>query len=280
MRRSLERTERARLLNRYKEALAAYDEQMDDSQAFDPWSEEEVEALHVAEAHLAVVVRLEEQYFAELPRLALSCCPFDERPLYRTFDPFGLDGLWWRSDVTPEEPPCCRHFCALTGAINFGVQKPAAGSFEVRPGPEVPYVIPRLLQLPGMVAVVSQLTMDNGYAAYPVAYFAERRPPPQELCLEWRRTQLSYTTQMGESGWTVPADDWDFDLGPWLEAGKLRWCTPKTAELAPRGRLSLKNPYVDLPGERSARVLRGDMIWSEGADIVGKLGSCRKRGLG
>jgi len=31
-----------------------------------------------------------------LPRMVLGRCPFDDKPLVRTFDPYGLAGRWWR----------------------------------------------------------------------------------------------------------------------------------------------------------------------------------------
>ena len=46
---------------------------------------------------------------------------------------------------------------------------------------------------------------------------------------------------------------------------------PESVELAPSGPSSSNNSYVDLPGERSGRVLRGDRIWSEGAGIIEKV---------
>src|SRR5438067_4305000 len=116
------------------------------------------------------------RYFERLPKPVMSCCPFDQKPLRRSFDPFGLDGPWWEPDAITQEPPSCPHFCVLQGAVNFAGKPPLAGKHQIRPGPQVPFVIPRLLEYEGMIAVISQLRMENGYIAYPVAYFALRRP--------------------------------------------------------------------------------------------------------
>jgi hypothetical protein len=78
--------------------------------------------------------------------------------------------------------------------------------------------------------------MVDGAIAYPIAYFAPRRPPVQRLTASWARTNFVYTTQLGDHGWRradvptgAPGDDtWDFALDRWLAAGKLRWCDPGT----------------------------------------------------
>lgn len=201
---------------------------------------------------------LERGYAAGLPRLALSRCPFDDRPLHRSFDPFGLDGLWWHKNASPEEPAACPHFCALGGAVGFNGHPPRGGAFPAHTGPEVPFVYPRLLNLPGMVAVISEVPMDPGYTAYPIAYFAPRRPPAQELTAGWRRTVYSWVSQLGDSDFRIENDAWDFELRPWLEQGKLRWCVP-----GPDGPLlsdapAAACPYLDLPGKREYLVVEGE----------------------
>jgi hypothetical protein len=194
--------------------------------------------------------QFEALYHAGLPRLVMSCCPFDGKPLVRTFDPIGLDGLWWNKLASPEELPACPHFCILTGAVNYQGLPPHAGSEFIYPGPEVPFVYPRVLALHGMVAVISSLPMENGYLTYPIAYFAEKRPPGAQLAAGWRRTQHIWKDPSGDSGWRIENDKWDFDLRPWLEQGKVRWTPPgsdrTTLASEPRDRC----PYLDLPGER------------------------------
>jgi len=181
-------------------------------------------AYREARAAHAEMVALEEQYFQTLPRPVMAPCPFCGKPLHRSFDSFGLDGLWWRSDAQPEEPTPCLHFCVLLGAVKVDRSPPT--DFQVHPGPDRPFVLPRLLQHPGMVAVVAQLPIEGG-VAYPIAYFAPRRPPVQELAAGWGRTNFVYTTQLGQHAWrSAGADVQDFDLGAWVAAGRVRWCGP------------------------------------------------------
>ena len=75
-------------------------------------------------------------------------CPFDGRPLLRTYDPFGLDGPWWRPEANPPEPPACPHFCVVTGAVNERALTSASSEWTTYPGPTMPYVIQRLLDMP------------------------------------------------------------------------------------------------------------------------------------
>jgi hypothetical protein len=208
----------------------------------------------------AEMVAIEEEYFRRIPRLPMGACPHCGKPLYRSFDPFGLDGFWWRSDAQPEEPTPCPHFCVLLGAVNLGEHKPQP-DFDVHPGPGAPFLVPRLMAHAGMTAVVSEIPMEHGVMAYPVAYFAPRRPPVQELTAGWARTNFVYTTQLGEHFWRAaefprkPDDGtWDFALQPWVEKGQLRWCARGSdrTSLATGGAC----PFLDLPGVRAPQVIR------------------------
>jgi hypothetical protein len=205
------------------------------------------------------MVAIEEEYFRRLPRLVMAPCPHCDKPLYRAFDPFGLEGFWWRSDAQPEEPAACPHFCVLLGAVDIGGHQPQP-DFDVHPGPAVPFVMPKLLAHEGMIAVVSEIPLEYGARAYPVAYFAPRRPPVQALTAPWARTNFVYTTQLGEHAWRAaeqpsgPGDDtWDFELQRWEASGRLRWCDPDSD----RTKLSTAAacPYVDLPGLRAPQVI-------------------------
>src|SRR5918911_4198066 len=71
------------------------------------------EDFDLARRQLNIMEEAEEEYFERLPRLTMSCCPFCGKPLIRSFDPYGLDGLWWRPDINTEEIPTCPHFCVL-----------------------------------------------------------------------------------------------------------------------------------------------------------------------
>lgn len=226
MREPFSHDERQRLLATRAAVLRRYDDAMNCITDCAVGSETESAAIAAAEIHMEAAVQAENQYFDRLPRTVMSCCPFDGKPLVRTFDPYGLDGLWWRSDATPVEVPSCPHFCMLRGAPTFSRPAQAPFDFQENAGSQAAYVIPRILDMPGMVAVLSRLRMASGGDVTLAAYFAERRPPVQSLAANWPRSVFLYTTALGQHRWRFDDEARDFDLVPWLAKGKIRWCEP------------------------------------------------------
>lgn len=211
-----------------------------------------------------VVGRYLRRYFEELPMLSMSCCPFCGLPLLRSFDPFGLDGPWWRRSMRRLHPEPCPHFCVLRGAMNWRGLRPRGGTFPAHVGPEVPYVIPRLLEMKTMLAVIGTLQMETGYTVYTIAYFAERRPPDETLVANWPDQVHHFKDAEGRPGWREERDTWDFELGPWLERGKLRWCEPGSGNTALSLAAPSACPYVGLQGRRERIVVQEDDSWSDG----------------
>lgn len=207
-----------------------------------------------------------EEYFDRLPVLVMSCCPYCEQPFLRSFDPFGLDGTWWESDRRRPGPPPCPHFCVLRGAVRFDDRPVLGPKTEAHTGPEVPYVIPRILDVDTMVAVLGELDVQPGHDVFTIAYFADVRPPVQELTADWPEKTFNYTTALGEPGFVIPVDPWDFELRPWIEKGKLRWCEPGSGneKLAPADAGADACPYLDLPGRRERLVVSGPHVLGRG----------------
>lgn len=198
------------------------------------------------------------EYFDRLPRAIMSVCPFTGEHLKRAFDPYGLDGPWWHKDrfVSIEEPPAPGTFKVLLGALSLRGRIPEEVTKNVIPGPEVPYLVPRLLELPGMVAVISQLELDTGDLAYPIAYFSEEDIPTASLHQPWLRQEHWFKNDKGQAVWSIHNDIWDFDLEPYITAGKLKWIQPGDPEYSLHDKNSgISCPYVDLPGERLPQTL-------------------------
>ena len=166
-----------------------------------------------------------EQYYESLPRMAISRCPLCNKALYRVFDPWGLDGFWWQEKLgrAARELPACSHFRVLTGALNLNGLPTVGGREEAFPGPEVPYVVPRLLGLPAMIAVVSSIRMPNGYTAYPVTYFSNQTPKPGTLTQTWTQRSYNYQDAKGQPKFMYDTSPWDFDLLSWIDRGRLVW---------------------------------------------------------
>jgi hypothetical protein len=199
-------------------------------------------------------------YFDGLPRVVMSACPYCGEPLVRSFDPWGFDGVWWGDTAIYKaaEPPACDHFRVLQGAVRIpDTAVPARVVMDSQPGPDVPFVIPRLLELANMIAVVGELAMEVGGPAYPIAYFSDQSFEPRDLHQEWRRTMLWFQRD-GRDLWTASNDAWDFDLQPWIDRGKLRWVLlgpgVERPALHPSGEGDAC-PFVALPGQREPQAV-------------------------
>jgi len=203
------------------------------------------------------------EYGRRLPHVRVGRCPFTGDLLDYAFDAFGLDGMWWAREglvatPMPEDP----HFKVLLGAIDFHGREPleAKPNGQVLPGPGVPFVIPKLLELPGMVEVISRHDLPRGDTAYLMAYFSDAPLDPRDLHQPWARETFSFPDEEGEIRWTAATDRWDFDLLPWIGNGRVMWINPgdQSFTLLSTGPC----PYVDLPGRREPQMI-----------AVGKLGA-------
>lgn len=255
---ALSKSERDELIARHSKAIVRYRAAVmaDDKQS----------ALRASkDAELALV-----EYFDRLPVITLATCPFTSKPLLRSFDPFGLDGPWWQPGAKRFAPPAPYTFCVLRGAVHFQGKKVVGPTLEAAVGPEVPYVIPRLLELGNMTAVIGEVAMTPGYKAFTIAYFADPKPHARDLTADWPDTSYTWKTLFGETGSVIPVDKWDFDLKPWITKGKVRWCVPGSgnSKLAPPAPKSITGasecPYLDLKGRREYLLVKGDKVWNRG----------------
>jgi hypothetical protein len=204
------------------------------------------------------------EYADRLPRAVLSIDPFTDRVYKRSFDPFGLDGPAWdaRTMVPFDDPDPGPNFQVLLGAYDLRGRAPAEVNEEVWPGPPIPFVVPALLALPGMVAVIGRLTMENGDIGYPIAYFSDQTVSKRDLHQEWGRLDYWFKDPGAvDASWLASNYEWDFELAPWIERGKVLWIEPNVDD--PSGALTLKRagdgacPYVGLAGERSQQLVSG-----------------------
>ena len=234
--------------------------------------EAELDALHVS------LSDAREEYRRSVTILPLSRCPYTMEVVYHSIDIYGLDGLWWDNEV-PIRPVDVlpSTFFTLNGALKFGyaIEKTP---FPVRPGPEVPYVVPEVLSVPGIKAVISATTV-GAHTAYPIFYFIEDWGSAVEPMNLWGANYWQYLDREGtlkyneyggvpieddsyleeEDGTTDDGEDADytvdFDLRKWIEQGKLLWIEPGD------GSFTLKSgaagcPYINLEGSRAFSVVR------------------------
>ena len=199
-----------------------------------------------------------EAYVEILPHVALSRSPVTGQVFAPRIDVVDLDGPWWdaREPARPDEL-APGDVVSFAGAMQLAEDRIGVAPFLAVPGPEVPFVHPGLLASDGVRAVISQVDVGP-HTGYPIVYFADTQDLPIRLN-EWGANRYRYTGAEGED---FPYEgDWDFDLGPWLDNGKLLWISPGDAALElHRGRDGC--PFVDLPGRRGiARVQDGEVWW-------------------
>jgi hypothetical protein len=198
-----------------------------------------------------MIRELEEEYSSRLPIISMGCCPFCNTIVNSKFDPFDIDFLWWRHLTYYKEG--CEHFYLLAGALNYNDKRPMKGlpnSTSIQPGPEVPFIYKNELEPEGRIAVISQIKMDVGYTAYPITYFSKIPKKLGQFAPSWKTEFVTIKNENGIEEWNSYNWDIDFNLMPWLEKGKLKWCDPDT-DNTQLSTLSIdKCPYIDLPGER------------------------------
>lgn len=210
------------------------------------------------------LTRICSEYEAGLPRVDFARCPFTGFVQKHTLDVYGLDGLWWnaRAPARPlrERIPTCQ---AVTGAVR--IEPPVEWfPFLAKPGPGAPFVIPRLLGHPQVQAVIQQLPCGR-HQAWCVAYFAPDEVDGVDWPNDWGRNERWAEGGSGYGGWTEAPDfeeEWDFDLAPWLESGKLLWIAPGDRSLQLR-RGTAGCPYLGLPGERGMQYVEEGRVLTQ-----------------
>jgi hypothetical protein len=116
--------------------------------------------------------------------------------------------------------------------------------------------VSRLLRLPGMIAVLTQLDLECGYRAWVISYWSREEIPPVRLHQRWLRMDHWFTNARGKASWTIANDLWDFDLAPYLADGRLRWIEPGDERHRVRAHGEGPScPFVGLPGDRRPQVI-------------------------
>lgn len=206
--------------------------------------------------------KLETEYLAALPRVAVSRCPFTDQVLRIPIDTDGLDGPFWdeMAPVRPLEARPLPSLFALTGAVALDGEIPQA-PFPCTPGPQVPFVVPRMLLHPDVRAVISQVQVGR-HRAFPIAYFADPVPVGLQRFNDWGTNEYSYETDDAPELFdSIDEEDeaLDFDIGPWIERGDLSWIAPGDNELSLRSSVA-DCPFVGLDGRR-------DFYWIQNGKI-------------
>lgn len=208
--------------------------------------------------HQRTLAGARARYLELLPRVLLARCPFTGVEVRHSLDTLGLDGPWWDYErplrpATEDVPPA---WLAMTGAVALAPAVEAT-PFLVRPGPGAPAVLPRLLQHEAVRAVVSQVAIGR-HTGFAVTYFAEGAPAVLPVDT-WGANE--YRT--GGLGAPLPVSDgaFDFDLGPWIERGRLRWIAPGDPAATLRDTVA-DCPYLRLDGPRETQHIQDGVVWT------------------
>jgi len=201
--------------------------------------------------------RLLDQYTACLPRQLFGRCPFTRAWFRHTFDPFGLDGPWWHRDADLEirEPKVPPAYQTHLGALDLCGREPSEATREVIPGPDAPFVVPRLLRLPGMVAVLMQIDLTTGDRAWVISYWSSDQIPRARLHQPWLRPEFCFPSKLGGSSRFIANDPWDFELEPYLADGRLRWIHPEDPDQAVVSGVA-RCPFIGIGGHHRPQALR------------------------
>lgn len=221
--------------------------------------------------------RLENEYGGLLPITKLSRCPFTSEEVLVDIDINGLDGLWWNyEDPVRDVPELPETYFAFTGSLRLG--KPLEKfPFLCVSGPEVPFLVHRMIRHPSIRAVISQVKIGP-HTGYPIFYFVDPTENPLRFARfnEWG-SHMYWTREYGGFWWDRVFEDdeeLEFELEPSIEKGKLQWISPGDESLElqsdPEG-----CPYLNLPGDRNFQRIQNGVVWKP--DLVPPTRKSRRR---
>lgn len=196
------------------------------------------------------------RYLRMTPVIPLSRCPYSGEVTYYSIDHIGIDGPWWdytRPLRAVSGTPV--RFHTMTGSLKLEGD-PEESAQQVRPGPERPYVIPQLLDQPGVKAVISTVKI-GGHTGYPVVYYKEDVNAQVEPARIWGMYLWQTVDRFGKLVHLEPDESdfsQDFDLTDWVDRGKLLWVKPGDTEFTLRTGVN-GCPYLNVEGDTRFQII-------------------------
>ncbi len=198
-------------------------------------------------------------YLESLEIVNLSRCPLSGRLVSIPMDLAGFGGPWWDYEHPVRElwsGPSS--FCGFTGGANLLKLSEKIDHF-CKPGISQPFVLPKVLRLPGVRAVLSSFLVADT-PIYVLSHFAEQRPVEMPCISD---LASSYATliingrPVKREGIPVETLEIDFELERWIRIGKLYWIAERDESCLLRSDLKLC-PYLKIANDKSiVRVSRG-----------------------
>ncbi|NSW89621.1 MAG: hypothetical protein HPY74_02875 [Firmicutes bacterium] len=215
------------------------------------FSDEEAEEINKQDDRLEILLNeidaWEKEYLKHLPYVNISRSPFTGQILNISIDTGGIDGPWWEYDrPLRNQEERIETFLCIDGAMKLEgeIEK---SPFLVKPGPEVPFIIPSLLSQDNVRAVISSLKIGK-HTGYPIVYYAVGAEIPEERTNDWGSNYYRIVDDEGIDRFLNSPILWfqyDYDLKPWIMAGKLFWIKPGDYSLTLRA--DWENcPYLNL----------------------------------
>jgi len=205
---------------------------------------------------------LRKKYTDILPRMKICRNPYTNEIVTRSVDIFGLDGFWWNYDsplrILEDPSP---HYILMSGSMKLN--KPYDNTkFLVKPGPQVPFVVKEIINHPNVKVVISSIKVGK-HIGYPIFYFTDIIGLSIPLDNIWGTNEYYLINPGKNTTWAESEfifDDYDFDLKPWIKAGKLFWIYPDDETV------TLKNsiddcPYLNLSGSKFNSFIRNGNYW-------------------
>lgn len=216
------------------------------------------------EAQSKELYELVQIYTDKTPVPAISRCPFTGDILKHSIDTFGLDGVWWNSDspIRPIENLPKTYF-AMSGALKIAGEIEKA-PFICEPGPDVPFVVPRLLEYNQVKAVVSCIKVGV-HTAYPIFYYADPMLQGIERLNEWGTEAYQFLDENNQFRLIRTPEygyEFDFNLENWIRNGKLLWIFPDDASMTLHSDVE-RCPYLNLEGDRQIKYIQNGEMWRQ-----------------
>jgi len=198
------------------------------------------------------------------PWVLVSRCPYCHKPVKQQGTIVGLgERVWYKEYEEGHDIKGCSHLFCLDGALHLNGHQPPNIKYRapnanlypnrINMAAEVPFVKPRVLNLPTMVAVIHSLLVEERYTAYWTAYFTQQQPPPEEFCVGFARIGDVEIITNGVENWHVHKvrhDKQEYDLREWIEQEKVFWINPDDEDNSiVRGKV-VDFPYHNIPGRR------------------------------
>lgn len=253
--------ERNRLINAYTEATNKRNEISERIYEAEEGLQAELESEF--ERLQQKVLDIVSEYSEAVPVYSVSRCPYTNEIVNHSIDIYGIDGMWWNFEAParPEEK-LPKSFFAFTGALKLSASLEHF-PFLCVPGPELPFVIPRLLSEPEILAVISTIPVGN-HQAFMISYYSNPMVYHIERVNDWGTDSYTYENVEGESFWDsneVYKSECDFNLAEWIRAGKLLWIAPGDSSL--QLQQSVEGcPYLNIQGrQETSYISKGEVWW-------------------